>query len=244
MPITTDAANTGARGLSQPTHQADDVRGSGWGTPVSRGLRVVRGRPRQHDLDSLLDHASALWVEKGAAGLTMRALSDRSGAGNGAIYNAFGSRANLLARVWVREADAFLDFQRTLVDESLATASPADAVITAALALARYAETHEEASRLLLAAEVKDLINSELGPRERSNVDRLRTVLGQLILDLAENLWNRTDRDAVLLIRLCLVELPGRLLLSSNRVTDRLSQHALAHAVRGITSAEPPLTTT
>ncbi len=199
-----------------------------------------RGRPREHDLDSLLDHARALLVEQGVSGLTMRALSARSGVGNGAIYNAFGSRKNLLARTWVREAEDFVRFQRTLAEEALATTGPAEAIVAASLAPARYAENNEEASRLLLAVEAKDVLDPDLGPDERADVDRLRASLGKLIVDLADALWQRTDRDAVLLVRLCLVDLPSKLLLSHKRVADPLTQHALTHAVRGITSSKPP----
>ena len=199
-----------------------------------------RGRPRQHDLGTLLDHARSLWVERGAAGLTVRALSQRSGAGNGAIYNAFGSRDNLLATVWAREANDFLRYQRHMVDESLNRGAPQDAVLTASLALARYAETHAEASRLLLAVEARDLINTDLGATQRAEVDRLQGVLGDLIIELTDRLWQRTDRNAVLLIKLCLVDLPGKLLLAADRLDNPLSQHALTHAVLGIMSVEPP----
>lgn len=196
-----------------------------------------RGRPRQHDPEVLLDHARSLWVEQGGSGLTIRALSARAGVGNGALYNAFGSRDNLRARVWAREARAFLGYQRALVE---AVDDAQEAVLAAALSLASYAATNEEASRLLLAVEAKDLINGELGDAERAELDRLRTALGDLIVELAGRLWNRTDRAAVLLIKLCLVELPGTLLLSRRRVDDPLAQHALREAVRGITGAPPP----
>jgi len=198
---------------------------------------MSRGRPRQHDPEALLDHARSLWVERGTSGLTIRALSARAGVGNGALYNAFGSRDNLMARVWAREARAFLAYQRALVG---GIDDPQEAVIAAALSLATYAEGNEEASRLLLAVEAKDLINGELGEVERAELEHGRTVLGDLIIELAEKLWSRTDREAVLLIKFCLVELPGKLLLSRRRIDDPIAQHAVREAVRGITSAPPP----
>lgn len=200
---------------------------------------MARGRPRQHDLDSLLDDARSLWVEQGVGGLTMRELSARSGVGNGAIYHAFGSRDNVLAAVWAREAGHFLRFQRDLVEASLGAESPQDAVIAAALSIATYAETHEEASRLLLSVEATDLMRRDLGAEQRAEVDRLRGVLGDLVVELAGRLWQRTDRDAVLLVKLCLVDLPAKLLLSTPQPANPLSQHALTEAVRGITSVDP-----
>ena len=198
---------------------------------------MARGRPRQHDAEALLDHARSLWVEQGTLGLTVRALSARAGVGNGALYNAFRSRDNLMARVWAREARAFLAYERALV-ESIDDAQ--EAVIAAALSLATYAATNEEASRLLLAVEAKDLIKGELGDDERADLEGLRTALGELIVELAERLWQRTDREAILLIKFCLVELPGKLLLSRRRVDDPVAQHAVREAVRGITSVRPP----
>ena len=48
-------------------------------------------RPRVHAPEAVLDAAEELLVERGRAQLTVRALSERSGAANGSIYHAFGS---------------------------------------------------------------------------------------------------------------------------------------------------------
>lgn len=103
-----------------------------------------------------------------------------------------------------------------------------------------YASTNEEAARLLLAVEAKDLINTDLGAEEGSEVVRLRAELGRLITGLADELWGRTDPRAVALVRICVVDLPGKLLLGANRLDSGLAQHALREAVRGITATEPP----
>src|SRR3954453_6385528 len=106
------------------------------------------GRPRQYNLDELLRDARALWTESGIAGVTMRALSSVSGASNGALYHAFGSRDGLLARVWVREAEHFLAFQRELVEREMNVSDPVAALVAAALAPASYAVQNEESARL------------------------------------------------------------------------------------------------
>lgn len=197
-------------------------------------------RPRSHDLDTLLDHARTLWVEAGAAGLTIRGLSARSGVSNGAIYNAFGSRDNLLARVWAREAEAFLAFQREVVEQAAAEGTAQDAVLAAALAPASYARTNEEAARLLLAVPVGGVADADLGSAERSLIERPRRLLWDLIVELSERLWGRSDRPATTLITYCLVDLPGTLLLAPARPTDPLAVHAVEQAVRGITGVGPP----
>lgn len=201
---------------------------------------MVRGRPREHDPQSLLDHARSLWVEQGTDGLTMRALGLRAGVGNSVIYGAFGSRGKLLAHVWSREADAFLRYQRELVETAARDSGPQEAIVAAALSLASYSRTDEEAARLLLAVEAKDLVDGGLGADERRELDRLRTELGELIIGLADALWGRTDPRAVALVKICVVDLPGKMLLSANRLDSALAHHALRQAVLGITGAEPP----
>lgn len=200
-------------------------------------------RPRRYDLDDLLDHARALWVEHGQAGLTIRALSGRSGASNGAIYNAFGTRDNLLARVWLREAEEFLRYQRQQARTALRADGPRAAVEAAALAPAAYAQAHEDAARLLLAVRPGDLMDGDLGAVERAELGRLRDQVRRLVRELAQALWGRSDRTTRTLMAWCVTDLPGRLLLAGRAgggPTDPVARHALVHAVRGITGADPP----
>jgi AcrR family transcriptional regulator len=198
------------------------------------------GRPRQHDLGSLLDHARRLWVEHGIAGVTIRGLSAASGASNGAIYHAFGSRDGLLASVWSREADAFLAFQRAQVDAALESGGAVDGLVAAALTPASYAEAQRDGARLLLAADVDDLLTDDLPEEARQELHRLRKELGALLVDLAVALWDRHDAAAVTTARYCVVDLPGALLLRSAEPTDPLARHALERAVRGIAAQAPP----
>ena len=195
------------------------------------------GRPRRHDLDGLLDHARRLWVGDGVDAVTTRALTTASGASNGAIYHAFGSRDGLLARVWAREADTFLAFQRRQVEHA---DDPTAAVVAAALAPARYAEQDADAARLLLTTGADRLTTPELDDEGRALLQRLRDDLGVLLAELAEALWERRDRIAVTTVRYCVVDLPGALLLQGDDLDDRVAHHALEHAVRGVVAVPPP----
>ena len=49
-------------------------------------------RPQVYDRDAMLDAAEELAVEGGVTAVTIRAVSERAGISNGAIYHAFGSR--------------------------------------------------------------------------------------------------------------------------------------------------------
>lgn len=198
------------------------------------------GRPRQYDLADLLAHARGLWIGRGLDGVTIRALSSVSGASNGAVYHAFGSRDGLLARVWAEEAGHFLTFQRDRVAEALRACDARAALVAAALAPAAYAIDNEDGARLLLAATADDLLTSELDEEGRTQLLGLQRELGALLIDLAEALWGRRDRTAVTAVRHCVVTLPGALLLNVDGITDPLARHALERAVRGIASTPPP----
>ncbi|WP_407445340.1 TetR/AcrR family transcriptional regulator [Rhodococcus sp. (in: high G+C Gram-positive bacteria)] len=198
------------------------------------------GRPRLHDLDELLDHARHLWVRRGTPGVTIRALSDVSGASNGAIYNAFGSRDGLLASVWAREATRFLEFQRDIADRALTASGPTEAIVAAALAPATYAERDDLGAQLLLAVTLDDLGTPDLAESQRDRLAGLRRTLTSLLTVLAIEQWGRKDATALTLVKYCVVDLPGALLLGSGNVSDPLARHALALAVRGIVSESPP----
>ncbi len=170
----------------------------------------------------------------------MRALITESGASNGAVYHAFGSRDGLLARVWTREAEKFLAFQRKQVEQALEESDPVSAVVAAALSPASYAVQDEDGARLLLTTNADQLMTPELDANAHTDLLGLQRQLGELLTELATVLWGRRDRAAVTTMRYCVVTLPGALLLKSRDVRDPLAQHALEQAVRGIAAAPPP----
>ncbi|GGU20134.1 TetR/AcrR family transcriptional regulator [Nocardioides albus] len=198
------------------------------------------GRPRHYDLDELLGHARTIWLERGVDGLTIRALSAASGASNGAVYHAFGSRAGLLAGVWSQEAGRFLAFQRDRVREARLDGDATAALVAAALAPATYATDDADGARLLLAVTADDLLAADPGVPARTRLLELQQELGALLADLASVLWGRRDRTAITVVRHCVVTLPGALLLNAEEHTDPLAAYSLEHAVRGIASLSPP----
>ncbi len=165
------------------------------------------GRPRRHDLDELLDHARTLWVRRGTSGVTIRGLSDAAGVSNGAIYNAFGSRDGLLAAVWAREASKFLEFQRDVAEEGLATAGSTEAVVAAALAPSAYAESDALGAQLLLAVTLDDLVTPDLAEPQRQELAGLRRTLTSLLEWLAHEQWGREDHSALTMVEYCVVDL-------------------------------------
>ncbi|GAB2668310.1 TetR/AcrR family transcriptional regulator [Nocardia goodfellowii] len=202
-------------------------------------------RPRTHDLDRLLDTAETIAVESGAAAVTVRALAQATSVSNGAIYHAFGSRAGLMGQVWLRAARRFLEMQRDAVDHALA-AGPAprhaiEAVVAAADAPAEYLLRHPISGRFLLTVDRAALLGeSDLPPESATELASLDNALTALFLRLARGMWNRADREAVAVIRDCVVELPTALLLRGHRAPEPAVRERLATAVRAVLTLTPP----
>lgn len=64
--------------------------------------RVMRGRPRAFDTERVLDDAMKLFWRRGYRATTTRDLEATLGLTQSSLYNAFGSKANLLKEVLAR----------------------------------------------------------------------------------------------------------------------------------------------
>ena len=179
-------------------------------------------RPRLFSTDEFLDAAADLVIEDGREALTVRRLSERTGASNGSIYHAFGSIESLLGRSWLRSARQFLDLQRDAV-----TAAAPDgrrAVLAAADAPAVFAGRDARAARFLASLRRDGLLVPGLDPATAEELRALDRDLVRLLRDLARLTWGRADAAAVDAVRVCVVTLPGAMLLPGIRAGrfDRL----------------------
>jgi AcrR family transcriptional regulator len=198
-------------------------------------------RPRVYELDSVLDAAESLAGQAGAAGVTTRAVAAAAGVSNGAIYHNFGSRAELVARTWLRAARRFLDVQTELVDKVLATpgVDPVEAVVAAADAPAEFAHRHPQSSRLLWRIPRDQLLEPDLPDSLSAELGALESDLIALMIRLSMLLWDRRDGVAVDAITLCIVDLPTSIILSRNRITNTWARNRLKAAVRAVLAEEP-----
>lgn len=201
-------------------------------------------RPRVHDLEHVLDVAERLAVAEGPAAVTIRALSDATSVSNGALYHAFGTRAGLLGRAWVRAAERFLELQRTAVEQALSEADTdgdaTEAVVAAALCPASFLEQNPTSAQFLLTVRREELLRSGDVPADVADeLRRLDEALGAIFVRLALRLWDRKDKRALALVRDCVVHLPTALLLRGNRVGDRTARDRLAAAVRAVLTIPP-----
>lgn len=199
-------------------------------------------RPRVHDLDRVLDVAEELAVAAGPAAVTIRALSEATSVSNGALYHAFGSRAGLLGRAWVRAAEGFLELQRSSVDQALDDGeNAAEAVVAAAMCPAAFFDQNPTSAQFLHTVRRDELLRSGDVPTDvAEELRQLDKALVALFVRLALSLWDRKDKHAVAVIRDCVVQLPTALLLHGNRTADGAARERLAVAVRAVLTV--PLT--
>lgn len=199
-------------------------------------------RPRVHDLDAILDAAEALLADGPPSGLTIRSLAAATGASSGSLYHAFGSRNELLGRLWQRAAAAYLAELRDGVARALESGAPdagVEATVAAATTFTRLRETRPVATRLLLRHRREDLVGDELSDALREELLDLQRGLDRELRRLAGVLWGRGDRPALEVVAACVVDLPVALLVPRRpRVVDGAA--LVRAAVRGLLAEAPP----
>lgn len=193
-------------------------------------------RPRVHDPGRVLDAVESLAARSGPAAVTIRAVSETTGASNGAVYHGFGSRAGLMAAAWLRAGRRFLDMQRELVDGAHDAAA---AVVVAADTPLLFAERHPESSALLLAIRREELLADDLPADVAEPLRRLDAELIGLLIRLAAAMWGRRDAAAVDTITTCVVDLPTAIVLSRNRLGNNAARAQLHAAVRAVLAVGP-----
>jgi AcrR family transcriptional regulator len=198
-------------------------------------------RPRLHSLDDVLDVAEKLVTADDPAGLTLRALATGAGASNGTIYHAFGSREELLARLWLRAASRLGAIMREAVQNSIDGERKGEgarqAVVAVALSPVVLARRHRETAQLFFAQRRDQLFSIALTPEIVDELGAIQERFTELLVSLARRVWGRADRTAVETIAACVVDVPGGLLrrpLLEGREIDRATEHRIEAAVRGI----------
>ncbi len=191
-------------------------------------------RPQVYDRDAMLDAAEELAVKGGVKAVTIRAVSDRAGISNGAIYHAFGSRGGLVGRAWVRAARRFLALQQQAVD---AEDDPIRGVVAAADAPAVFSEQYPSSAQLVLGTSREELIG-EAPAEVQAELRGLDTDLRDLLIRLSIAMWDRKDAASVAVIEDCVVGLPTGLMLRRPMPPTDATRRRLAAAVEAILSTK------
>ena len=190
-------------------------------------------RPRVYDRDAMLDAAEELAVEGGVKAVTIRAVSERAGISNGAIYHAFGSRGGLVGRAWVRAARRFLALQRQAVG---AEDDPIRAVVVAADTPAVFSERYPLSAQLWLRIPREELIG-EAPAEVQAELNAIDTDFRDMLIRLSIAMWDRKDAASVAVIEDCVVGLPTGLMLRRPMPPTANTRRRLAVAVEAILSA-------
>jgi AcrR family transcriptional regulator len=190
-------------------------------------------RPQVYDRDAMLDTAEELAVEGGVRAVTIRAVSERAGISNGAIYHAFGSRGGLVGRAWVRAARRFLALQRQAVD---AEDDPIRSVVVAADTPAVFSVRYPLSAQLWLRIPREELIG-EAPAEVQAELSAIDSDFRDMLIRLSIAMWDRKDAASVAVIEDCVVGLPTGLMLRRPMPPTANTRRRLAVAVEAILSA-------
>jgi AcrR family transcriptional regulator len=190
-------------------------------SPV-RPSETKTGR-RTHSEEAILAAVRDLLLEAGPRGVTTAAVSVRSGAPTGSLYHRFGSRAAMVAELWVRTIRRFHAF----VFEATSSVAPG---LPRALALGQavvsFAAEHPEDARLLLIASREELAkDSDLPSGLTEELATLNQPVEELARQLCRELYGRVTPAGVERVVLAVVGLPYtavRRRLLQNRNPDGL----------------------
>ena len=161
-------------------------------------------RPELYPTDSMLDAARDLLVDRGSPSTTMEAISSASGAPTGSLYHRFGSRDDLVARLWIR---AVYRSQASFL-VALEEREPQKAAVAAGLSILDFCRDEPGDARLLVSFRYDDLIRSAPSPAIAEELAVLNRPVERAVIDLAKRLYGRASAGAVQRTLLAVFDLP------------------------------------
>lgn len=179
-------------------------------------------RPSRHLADDFLDAAGAIVAERGVRAVTVRSITDATGAPSGSLFNRFTSLDELIAHLWLRAV-------RRAQDAILALSQTDDAVndgVRAALAVYDFCVESPDDARLLAAIDPRELLEAQPGAELRAD---LESVNQRLERPFARLLRDVPGSPAAGVLFIALLELPRTF---AERSTDPANRDRLAAAVR------------
>jgi AcrR family transcriptional regulator len=151
----------------------------------------------------MLDAARELLLEQGAGSATVEAIAGASGAPTGSIYHRFGSRDELLARLWLR---AVYRSQASFL-AALEQEDPQDAALAAAMSIIDFCETEPADARLLASFRREDLIRTT-SDQLADELEGVNRPVERAVVGLARRLYGRSTRAALNRTLLAVFDLP------------------------------------
>jgi len=161
-------------------------------------------RPQVHPPDTMLDAARDLLLADGSRSATIEAIASASGAPTGSIYHRFGSRDELIARLWMR---AVYRSQASFV-AALERQDPRDAALAAAMSIVEFCEENPADARLLASFRREDLVRSTASGPLIDELHELNRPVERAVADLARRIYGKRTRAALNRTLLAVFDLP------------------------------------
>ena len=134
----------------------------------------------------------------------MEAIAEASGAPTGSIYHRFGSRDELIAKLWIR---AVYRSQASFV-AALERDDAKEAALAAALSIIDFCEEHPADAQLLAAFRREDLIGVVPDGPLAAELKELNRPVERAVVQLARRLYGRRTRAALDRTLLAVFDLP------------------------------------
>jgi AcrR family transcriptional regulator len=161
-------------------------------------------RPQLHPTDGMLDAARDLLLEDGSGSATMEAIADASGAPTGSIYHRFGSRDELIARLWMRAVYRSQASFLTALEEPDAE----KAAVAAAMSIIDFCDEYPGDAQLLVSFRREDLIRSAPEGPLADELAELNRPVAQAVVDLARRIYGTRRRAALDRTLMAVFDLP------------------------------------
>jgi AcrR family transcriptional regulator len=181
----------------------------------------------------MLDAARDLLLGEGSRSTTMEAIADASGAPTGSIYHRFGSRDELIARLWIR---AVYRSQASFV-AALERDDPREAALAAAISIIDFCDEHPADAQLLVACRREDLVKTIPDGPLAEELAVLNRPVERAVVALARRLYGRPTRAALDRTLLAVFDLPygaARRYLISGAPLPRALRADLSRAVAAV----------
>lgn len=157
-----------------------------------------------HSTETMLDAARDLLLGGSSGGATIDAIARASGAPTGSIYHRFGSRDELVARLWIR---AIFRSQASFL-AALEEPDATKAALAGAMSVIDFCEANPADARLLVSFRRDDLVRDIPDGPLADELAKLNRPLERAVVALARRLYGRSTKAALNRAFLAVFDLP------------------------------------
>lgn len=152
----------------------------------------------------MLDAARGLVLGGGSGSATIEAIAEASGAPVGTIYHRFGSRDELVTRLWMR---AVYRSQASFL-AAIEGNEPRAGAVAAGLSILGFCSREPEDGRLLVSYSREDLIRAAPAPEIERELKELNAPVERAVRDLTRAIHGRVTKAATQHVMLIVFDLP------------------------------------